>query len=215
MGSKTSDSVIALFCGAGGMSLGFAQAGLGPKIAADVDPDACSTYKSNIGTEAFNVDLSEPGDRFNTAIADYQNPLALIGGPPCQGFSSAGLKDKHDKRNRLIFNYFSIVESIRPRWFLFENVEGLLTANGGRSVSDLAREFIQIGYRIRLEKINFAAYGLPQARKRVVIVGNRLGMDFELPKALYSFNAGKHRCDGLLPRAIAFEIQLNHDCYLR
>jgi DNA (cytosine-5)-methyltransferase 1 len=201
MESASSDAVIALFCGAGGMSLGFAQAGLGPKIAADIDPDACTTYEANTGNEAFNVDLSEPDEQFAKALAPYKNALALIGGPPCQGFSSAGLKDRHDKRNRLIFNYFSIVESIRPRWFLFENVEGLLTANGGGSVADLVREFIHIGYRVRLEKVNFASYGLPQARKRVIIIGNRLGLDFTFPEAHFSFNAGKHKCDGLLPSA--------------
>jgi len=183
------------------MSLGFSQAGLGPKIAADIDNDACSTYAKNMGGKVFNVDLSEQGSRFNNELADYKNAFALIGGPPCQGFSSAGVKNCNDKRNRLIFNYFSIVESVRPRWFLFENVEGLLTANGGRGVADLVGEFIRIGYRTRLEKVNFAAYGLPQARKRVILVGNRLGTDFELPAEKCSFNAGKHRCCGILPPA--------------
>jgi DNA (cytosine-5)-methyltransferase 1 len=201
MAGRSSDSVIALFCGAGGMSLGFQQAGLGPKISADIDLDACATYKANIDSEVFNVDLSKPEDAFNKALANHTNAFALIGGPPCQGFSSAGLKNEHDKRNRLIFNYFSIVERVRPRWFLFENVEGLLTANGGRGVADLVGEFIGIGYRTRLEKVNFATYGLPQARKRVILVGNRLGLDFQLPAARFSFNAGKHRCGGLLPPA--------------
>jgi DNA (cytosine-5)-methyltransferase 1 len=201
MNGRSSDSVIALFSGAGGMSLGFTQAGHRPKASADIDEDACSTYRANIGSDVFRVDLSGPVEDFSKALARHTNAFALIGGPPCQGFSSAGLKDGHDKRNRLIFNYFSIVERVRPRWFLFENVEGLLTAERGRSVSDLVREFIRIGYRTRLEKVNFAAYGLPQARKRVILVGNRLGLDFELPTARFSFNAGKHKCGGLLPAA--------------
>lgn len=201
MSGKTSDSVIALFCGAGGMSLGFSQAGFCPVISADIDRDACSTYEMNISKEVLNIDLSKPEDGLNKALANHTNAFALIGGPPCQGFSSAGLKNGEDKRNRLIFNYFSIVERVRPRWFLFENVEGLLTANGGGSVAELIGEFIRIGYRTRLEKVNFAAYGLPQARKRVILVGNRLGLNFELPSARFSFNAGKHKREGLLPPA--------------
>jgi DNA (cytosine-5)-methyltransferase 1 len=183
------------------MSLGFSQAGLGPRISADIDEDACSTYRANIGNKVFNVDLSESSNDFNRALEGHANAFALIGGPPCQGFSSAGLKNGQDKRNRLIFNYFSIVERVRPRWFLFENVEGLLTANSGSSVAGLVREFIRIGYKTRLEKVNFAAYGLPQARKRVILVGNVLGVDFGLPLARFSFNAGKHKCGGLLPSA--------------
>jgi DNA (cytosine-5)-methyltransferase 1 len=183
------------------MSLGFSQAGLCPQISADIDGDACSTYEANIGSEAFNIDLSRPTGPFNKAMEGYKNAFALIGGPPCQGFTSAGLKNGSDKRNRLIFSYFSIVEHVRPRWFLFENVEGLLTSNGGRGVVDLVAEFIRIGYRTRLEKVNFASFGLPQARKRVILIGNRLGLDFELPVARFSFNAGKHRCGGVLPPA--------------
>ncbi len=201
MGDNASDAVIALFCGAGGMSLGFSQAGLCPQISADIDLDACSTYEANIGNEAFNVDLSKPTGLFNKALEEHKNAFALIGGPPCQGFTSAGLKDGSDRRNLLIFNYFSIVERVRPRWFLFENVEGLLTSNGGHGVVDLVAEFIRIGYRTRLEKVNFASFGLPQARKRVILVGNRLGLDFELPAARFSFNAGKHKCGGVLPPA--------------
>jgi DNA (cytosine-5)-methyltransferase 1 len=199
--SKTSDSVIALFCGAGGMSLGFSQAGFRPAISADIDEDACATYQTNVGDQVVNIDLSEPSDSFKNDLANHVNAFALIGGPPCQGFSSAGPKNREDTRNRLIFNYFSVVEKVRPRWFLFENVEGLLTANGGHSVADLIREFIRIGYRTRLEKVNFASYGLPQARKRVILVGNRLGLNFGLPSARFSFDAGKHKCAGVLPPA--------------
>jgi DNA (cytosine-5)-methyltransferase 1 len=122
--------------------------------------------------------------------------FALIGGPPCQGFSSAGLKSGADPRNKLAFSYLQLVDRARPRWFLFENVEGLLTANGGDSVADLVKEFILLGYVVRVEKINFAGHGLPQARKRVLIIGNRLGVDFRFPEISHAFDAGKHKALG-------------------
>lgn len=196
---RDQDTVISLFSGAGGFSLGFCQAGLKPIVAADVDADACQTYQNNLGIDSFNVDLSQSNTAFDKYLAGINKPLAIIGGPPCQGFSSAGIKNGNDNRNKLIFHYLEIVEKTRPRWFLFENVEGLLTSNNGLSVADLVREFVAIGYRIRLEKVNFAAYGLPQARKRVVIVGNCVGLDFVFPAATYSFNAGKHKSISSLP----------------
>ncbi|NJP06441.1 MAG: DNA cytosine methyltransferase [Chloroflexaceae bacterium] len=195
------DEVIALFSGAGGLSLGFCQAGLKPVIAVDIDADACQTYQTNLDIEAFHGDLSKENTQFNQILARVREPLAIIGGPPCQGFSSAGLKDRKDDRNRLIFYYLSIVEKTRPQWFLFENVEGLLTSNGGQSVTDLVRELVNIGYRVRLEKINLAAYGLPQGRKRVMIVGNRIGIDFAFPVKTHSYNAGKHKSYSSLPWA--------------
>lgn len=186
------DAVISLFSGAGGMSLGFANAGVKPLIAADIDKDACATYESNLGAGSRCLDISNPNPCFENDLDRIRGAFAIIGGPPCQGFSSAGAKSLLDGRNRLIFNYLTIVNRVRPRWFLFENVEGLLTSNEGQSVVDLVRQFISIGYRVRLEKVNFAAYGLPQARKRVILIGNCLGINFEFPSPTHSYNAGKH-----------------------
>lgn len=198
------DSVISLFSGAGGMSLGFAQAGVKPAIAADIDSDACETYRSNLNIDAVETDIAESRSSFRSLVEQQRNAFALIGGPPCQGFSSAGRKDGQDRRNKLIFEYFRIVEKVAPRWFLFENVEGLLTSNQGDSLCALIKEFVRIGYRIRLEKVNFAAYGLPQGRKRVVLIGNRLGLDFTFPAPTHSFNAGKHKHINGLPLAPSF-----------
>ena len=183
------------------MSLGFADAGLKPALAADIERDACDTYAANLGDVIQCLDLGNPPPKFMRELSQYEGAFALIGGPPCQGFSSAGLKRSGDARNKLIFSYLNIVEVMRPRWFLFENVEGLLTSNDGESVTDLVRSFIAIGYRVRLEKVNFAGYGLPQARKRVLLIGNRIGVDFELPAATHSYDAGKHRTSSRLPRA--------------
>ncbi|HWV23957.1 MAG TPA: DNA cytosine methyltransferase [Thermomicrobiales bacterium] len=190
---KDRSEVISLFCGAGGMSLGFSRAGLDLSVSADIDHDACQTYGDNLGVEPFELDLSIPDPEFDNELKLHSNALAIIGGPPCQGFSSAGRKDSQDPRNALIFSYLDIVERVMPRWFVFENVEGILTSNRGESIFDLVRELIRLGYSIRVEKVNFAAWGLPQARKRVLLIGNRIGLNFELPSAQFSFNAGKHQ----------------------
>ena len=182
------------------MSLGFSQAGFKPIISADHNRDACATYEQNLGTKPFHTDLADPSQGFLDAIDGLQNPFFLIGGPPCQGFSSAGQKNAKDVRNRLIFSYLGLVDRLRPRWFLFENVEGLLTSNKGESVFLLAKKFIELGYRIRIEKINFASLGLPQGRKRVVILGNSMGLDFHFPAALCSYNSGKHKYLNHLPQ---------------
>ncbi|WP_395827776.1 DNA cytosine methyltransferase, partial [Elstera sp.] len=188
------DQVIALFAGAGGMSVGFSRAGLKPRFAAEIEVDACKTYARNLAFEPHQCDLSDPNVVENIVNnLSGGSTLAIIGGPPCQGFSTAGSRDGKDPRNRLIFNYLYIVNAIQPRWFLFENVEGILTSNGGQDVFNLIHLFIKSGYNVRIEKVNFASYGLPQSRKRVVIIGNRIGLDFKFPEFTHSFNAGKHK----------------------
>jgi DNA (cytosine-5)-methyltransferase 1 len=196
----TSDQVISLFSGAGGLSKGFALAGCKPIAGAEINRDARRTYEANLGIPCHDLDLAcVTPTELRAKLGVVGQPFAIIGGPPCQGFSSAGAKTTGDARNRLIFNYLHIVEELRPRWFLFENVEGLLTSNDGTSIYELARTFAQVGYTFRIEKVNFAGFGIPQARKRVVIVGNCLGLEFEFPNYTHSYNAGKHRSGLRLP----------------
>lgn len=196
-----SDSVLSLFSGAGGFSHGFANAGLPPICGAEINVDACATYEENIGSSCHKVDLSVVGPNFFRNVLGAKEPFAVIGGPPCQGFSTAGARNVQDPRNRLIFNYLRIVAEVRPRWFVFENVEGLLTSALGADVFALVREFLWLGYSVRVHKINLAAYGVPQTRKRVLIIGNRLGMDFNLPPEIYSYDSGKSKKRGSLPFA--------------
>lgn len=192
-----SDQILSLFSGAGGFSFGFASAGLRPLFGVEIDPDACRSYEANVGSPCHRHDLSRLDPEFFKGLLNGKAPLALIGGPPCQGFSTAGSRAAADPRNQLIFNYLHIVEEVRPRWFFFENVEGLLTSGQGDAVSALVREFLRIGYSVRLEKVNLAGYGVPQTRKRVLIIGNRLGIDFFLPEELCSYDSGKaHKHSG-------------------
>ncbi|ENH5664637.1 DNA cytosine methyltransferase [Pseudomonas aeruginosa] len=189
--NSRSDHVLTLFSGAGGFSYGFASAGLKPLCGAELDKSACQSYEANVGSTCHNVDLSQTPPSFFKDLLGGKEPFAIIGGPPCQGFSTAGSRNATDPRNRLIFNYLHIVEEVKPRWFIFENVEGLLTSGHGEAVSSLVREFLKIGYSVRVEKVNLAGYGVPQTRKRVLIIGNRIGSVFRFPEEEFSYDSGK------------------------
>lgn len=108
-----SDDVLSFFSGAGGFSYGFSQAGLKPLCGAEINQDACITYESNVGSPCHNVDLSSVDPDFFLAAAKGRAPFAVIGGPPCQGFSAAGSRDAGDPRNRLTFNYLNIVDRLK------------------------------------------------------------------------------------------------------
>lgn len=199
------NTVISLFSGAGGMSIGFRNAGLQPCFAADVNADACATYEVNLGLKSHNLDLgAADADRLHNLLSPFRGCMAVIGGPPCQGFSTAGSRRGDDPRNKLVFRYLDVVDLLRPRWFLFENVEGILTSGEGRSLHDLTGCLIDRGYTVRIEKLNFAAFGLPQSRKRVIIMGNRIGLRFNFPAETHSFSAGKHKSRTLMPFGPSF-----------
>jgi DNA (cytosine-5)-methyltransferase 1 len=186
-----SDDVVSLFSGAGGFSYGFKCAGMKPLFGAEIDKDACNSYQNNVQGICHQFDLSKTEPKIFNKFLGNKSPFAIIGGPPCQGFSSAGARKNDDPRNNLVFNYLKIVAEINPRWFIFENVEGLLTSGSSKDLPALIHEFIKIGYSVRVEKINLAGYGVPQTRKRVLIIGNRLGINFSFPSNIFSYNSGK------------------------
>lgn len=177
--------VLSLFSGAGGCSLGFKQAGYDILFASDIDTAAMNSYGDNFPeTNALKADIRQ---------LDFKHVLislglqvgeldVMVGGPPCQGFSSAGLRFWDDPRNSLLKQYIHALYAIQPKWFLMENVEGLLTAGDGQYVYEAVTALIGCGYQVRVEKIYSQEYGVPQRRKRVLIIGNRLGIDFQLPK---------------------------------
>ena len=191
--------VISLFAGAGGMSLGFAQAGMKPVLAAEIDPDAMGTYRSSVGEGAYQSDIGTDPALISAEVRKRigaERVFAVVGGPPCQGFSTAGARDANDPRNRLVFAYLALVQNLRPSWFLFENVEGLLTSGDGEALEALAKQFTAFGYSLRIEKVNFAGWGVPQSRKRVLIIGNRHRLHFRLPDPTHGFSGKKHWGNG-------------------
>lgn len=152
-----------LFCGAGGLSLGFLKAGFRCVQAIDHDEASIQTYRHNFQDHLTKAEITE-----TTGLSPAD---VVIGGPPCQGFSSAGLRRSTDKRNSLVRVFSELVARQMPRAFVFENVEGFLTADDGNRVIDLLDPLIAAGYRIHLRKVNAANYGVPQHRKRVIALG--------------------------------------------
>jgi DNA (cytosine-5)-methyltransferase 1 len=165
-----------LFCGAGGLGLGFRSQGFDIVWAVDAFSAAVETYKKNIGDHIEEAKLD-----WNTVLPSCD---IIIGGPPCQGFSSAGLRKPGDARNTLVAVFAHLVARHRPKAFVFENVEGFLTGEGGRWVTDLLDPLVGAGYCIHLRKVNAANYGVPQHRKRVLAIGG-LGWDPGFPEATH------------------------------
>ncbi len=186
-------TVLDLFCGAGGLSLGFINARFRTVRAIDNDTDAVATYTFNFGEHAVRRDLVESGELPRTTV--------VIGGPPCQGFSSAGLRRVGDTRNTLVSLFARIIAACRPTAFMFENVEGFLTMEHGAYVLDLLTPLIAAGYRIHLRKVNAANYGVPQHRKRVIAIGG-LGWDPTFPRPTHTAHGapGAGLATRLMPR---------------
>jgi len=170
-------TVVDLFCGAGGLSLGLSRAGLKVLRAMDHFDSAVLTYRRNLGDHA---EVAEIGPDTLLPRADL-----IVGGPPCQGFSSAGQRRAGDHRNTLVSVFAQLIARHKPRAFIFENVEGFLTAEGGARVLDLLEPLVAAGYRIHLRKVNAANYGVPQHRKRVLGIGG-LGWDPSFPEPTHS-----------------------------
>jgi DNA (cytosine-5)-methyltransferase 1 len=171
-------TILDVFCGAGGLSLGFQRAGYTILCAVDNQPAALKTYQQNIGSHTVHAHLEQDTLAFPRATV-------VLGGPPCQGFSSAGMRRANDQRNSLVACYANLIASLRPDAFVFENVEGFLTAERGERVIELLTPLIASGYRIHLRKINAANYGVPQHRKRVIAIGG-LGWNPSFPEPTHT-----------------------------
>ena len=177
-------TTLSLFAGAGGCTLGFKRTGFDVKLGLDIGDDATSTYQTNFPeTDVVKGDVGNVSSDWLLERLDLEPGELdfLIGGPPCQGFSSAGRSFWDDPRNQLLKHYIRILEDIQPKWFLMENVEGLLTAQESQYITEAARKFVEAGYTIRIHKLYSNWYGLPQKRKRIFIVGNSGGVNFEFP----------------------------------
>lgn len=167
--STNSPKVISLFAGAGGMDLGFIQAGFEIVWANDLDKDCCETYKRNLKSPIVCSDIS------NIQISDIPQADVIIGGPPCQGFSVAGKMDPNDPRSRLVWFFTKVIEVKRPRYFVMENVKALGTlARWSLTRATILSEFHRIGYSVRYCVLNAADYGVPQFRERVFFIGTTL-----------------------------------------
>lgn len=158
--------VVDLFCGCGGLSLGFEKAGMDVVAGFDNWPDALTVYRNNFNHPSFRVDLSDV-----EAAVDMIRPFApdmIIGGPPCQDFSSAGKRDENNGRGDLTVSYARIIAAVRPKWFVMENVERITKT---QKLVDALEIFHAAGYGTSYTVLNAALCGVPQRRKRFVMIG--------------------------------------------
>lgn len=182
-----------LFSGAGGFKLGFANAGLKPLVCADLNDSVHATHLHNYPSVPFVLgDLAQPSVQSEVVRLAGSEVFAVVGGPPCQGFSvfgkrrmasKLGLDPRTDPRNRLVFSFVDAVVRLRPRWVVMENVAGFASLDDGSFTRRVAEELKQAGYTaIEYRILNAADYGVPQNRKRFVLIANRTGHIIPWPK---------------------------------
>jgi DNA (cytosine-5)-methyltransferase 1 len=176
---------IDLFAGAGGMTLGFEQAGFDVLASVEIDPVHCATHKYNFPFWEVIcksvTDISAAEIRIRAGIGD--RPIdAVFGGPPCQGFSTIGKRALDDQRNHLVFHFLRMVLELQPKYFVMENVKGLTIGKHKQFLAEIMEEFESKGYQVEqnYQVLNACHYGVPQHRERLFLLGCRQGLS--LPK---------------------------------
>lgn len=180
-------TVLDLFCGSGGLSLGFKKAGYRVLAGVDWSAPALETFETNLSPA-----LALKRDLRTVTTADLRADIGgdvdvLVGGPSCQGFSTSGGlarangRDMHDPRNHLFEHYLEIVEGLMPRWIVFENVPGLLLYHHGEVANTIVARFANLGYTVVPVILLAADYGVPQLRRRLFFVGARDAQVIPLP----------------------------------
>jgi len=169
--------VISLFAGSGGLDLGFLATGKFKIIYAnDFSKEACETYANNIGQHIVCEDIAK--------ICDLEKADIIIGGPPCQGFSLANpSRSFEDPRNHLFNEYARLLKEVKPKMFLMENVSGMVTMQKGKVFEIIKKELASCGYTLYSKLLNAKDYGVPQSRRRIIIIGvrNDISQAFTFP----------------------------------
>jgi len=183
-------NIVDLFSGCGGLALGFKWAGWNSLVGSDIDEYALESFAHNITERTVLGDIRDSNIR-QAIIASTRSernpakPLVLVGGPPCQGFSTAGkARSRSDDRNHLFLDYCQMVEELDPDAFLFENVTGLLSMEKGLVFKEILHALSKLATEIHWWKVPANEYGVPQRRTRVIIVGFRKLPSFRLPAPL-------------------------------
>ena len=177
---------IDLFCGAGGMTAGFKAAGIQSLLSNDIEESACITLKINnpeINVLCGDITKAETKDAIERAALDGGADI-ICGGPPCQGFSMAGFRAENDPRNQLFREFVDVVKRVNPKVIVFENVEGLLSYQGGKTYREVHALFTELGYNTEGRTLMASDYAIPQKRKRVIIICTRNDMDVD-PRELF------------------------------
>ncbi|SHH15864.1 DNA (cytosine-5)-methyltransferase 1 [Hydrocarboniphaga daqingensis] len=206
---------IDLFAGCGGLSLGLQKSNWQLQFAIEAHPDAFSTYKTNIiDRKPENVCwpnwLPQQSHNINSLLADYRNPLIMlsgkvdlvVGGPPCQGFSTNGSRRPDDPRNQMVASYIELISIVQPRLLMMENVRGITSMrhrNGGTYADFIASSLTQLGYRVWSKLVTASDWGVPQRRPRFIVIAIK-DADNEAPNPFDILS--KRRTQFLLDRGL-------------
>jgi DNA (cytosine-5)-methyltransferase 1 len=176
-------TAISFFSGAGGMDLGFLNAGFDVRLAIEIDPSCCDTLRINLQeTYVLEGDICKVSPERIAELSRLKPGEidCIFGGPPCQSFSLAGRREGlNDERGRLVFRFIELVRSLRPKTFVLENVKGMVNWQGGvvlREIEKMLESPLETGeqYQVKHRVLNAADYGVAQSRERVIIVGTRV-----------------------------------------
>ena len=195
MNNNSSLTVLDLFCGCGGLSLGFQQAGFNVKLGIDAWEDAIKTFNfthksaKGIVADLFSISPQEISKTTGLDTVDI-----IIGGPPCQGFSIAGKRMIDDERNQLYKSFVEFVSFYRPKAFLMENVPNVMSMGKGVIKEQITQDFEKLGYHISSKILMASDFGVPQNRRRAFFIGFKENCNFEFPtpftnQAVTSFDA--------------------------
>ena len=195
-------TILSLFSGAGGLDLGLIQAGNKVLWANDIDQDAVNTYKENIGEHIICDDIK------NIDISSLPTADVVVGGFPCQGFSQANrMRTLDDDRNKLYRFFYNTIKVKQPKFFIAENVKGILSLGKGQAIKQIISDFEDAGYITSVNLVNMADFGVPQTRQRVIIIGQRKDLGNSL---LFKFPEPTHSRDGDLPPWVSIKSAIDH-----
>jgi DNA (cytosine-5)-methyltransferase 1 len=179
--------VLDLFCGCGGLSLGFQEAGFDIKYGIDNSINALESFELNHkNAKGVNANLSTAVVKDLINSNGIKNIDLIIGGPPCQGYSIAGKRIINDERNKMYKTFLEFVKELLPTSFLMENVPNILSMGNGIIKSTIIDDFSKIGYQVKYDKLLAADYGVPQNRRRAFFFGTKGNNNFIFPKKIQS-----------------------------
>jgi len=193
-------NIVSFFAGAGGLDLGFNQAGFNIIWANEYDKDIWETYEKN----HLNTVLDKRSI-VDIKVDEVPECDGIIGGPPCQSWSAAGaLRGINDNRGQLFFDFIRILESKQPKFFLAENVSGMLALRHEKAINNIKDMFQNAGYELSFQLLNASDYKVPQDRKRVFFIGIRkdLGFKYTFPKTKFQKTNLKKAIDNLKKSAL-------------
>lgn len=210
MAKHFKDTVIDLFAGCGGLSLGLYLAGWKGVFAIEKNPCAFKTLEYNLinGKKHFRwpswlpkepLDIIEVNEKYKKELQSLRGKIGLVaGGPPCQGFSMAGKRIAGDIRNQLVFSYIEFIENVMPQMLLFENVKGFTYAFDKKQNQEtipyskiVVEKLKELGYDVKAQVIDFSLYGIPQRRKRFILIGVLNGKEGSAAKFIEKLDANK------------------------